>query len=143
MTHASRTLLAATLGLITIALTVLALTGSPFAAAPPTAAHTTTPTTAPHAGGTAVSSTLDSTSSADAAFLADLFDGATTDLTAQQAADLTATAHRICDLGQPRADWLAALTAPGPHALTAGEAGKLLDTAEAAYCPQALTGYSG
>lgn len=88
-----------------------------------------------HAGGTGVSSTIDAT--ADAAFLADLFEGAATDLPAQQLADLVAIGHRVCDLGQPRSEWLASLTAPGPHAYTADEAGKILDTATAAYCPQA------
>jgi hypothetical protein len=90
---------------------------------------------AAHAGGTAVSSTLDETD-ADAAFLADLFDGQATEVSAQQLDDLVAIGHRICDLGQPRAEWLASLTAPGPHAYTADEAGKILDTAHAAYCPE-------
>lgn len=109
---------------------------------PGTAAHhrpTATVThAARHSGGTAVSSTLDGLDAADAAFLADLFDGAT-DYTPAQATDLIGLAHRICDLAQPRTDWLAALTAPGPGQLTTDEAGKLLDTAEAAYCP-ALVG---
>lgn len=105
------------------------------------------PAHAVHAGGTAVSSTLDA-STDDAAFLADLFDGAATDLTPGQADALTYTAHRICDLlSNPaavppgaerptRAAVLASLTV-GPHALTPGEASKLVDTAHAAYCPQA------
>jgi Protein of unknown function (DUF732) len=98
------------------------------------AAHTV------HAGGTAVSSTLDgpTTAPADEAFLADLFDGQATDLPAQQIADLTAIGHRICDLGQPRAEWLAALTASGPHALTDGEATKLFDVSIAAFCPERI-----
>jgi hypothetical protein len=86
-------------------------------------------------GGTGVSAELD----ARAAFLADLTDGAATDLDPATADDLVADAHRICDLHQPRADWLAALTAPGPHALTEGEATKLIDTAEAAFCPAELS----
>jgi hypothetical protein len=73
---------------------------------------------------------------ADEAFLADLTDGQAVDLDPQQAADLVATAHRMCDLGQPRADWLASLTVPGPHALTDGEATHLYDSAIAGYCPQ-------
>lgn len=118
-----------------------ALLPNPGSAAPApvvTAAHTV------HAGGTAVSSTVD-----DGAFLADLFDGAT-DYTPEQATALTYTAHRICDLlshpelippgaEQPtRAAFLDSLTVPGPHALTLDEAGKLIDTAEATYCPQVL-----
>jgi hypothetical protein len=87
-----------------------------------------------HAGGTAVSTTLDAT--ADAAFLADLFEGQATDMPAQQITDLITTAHRICDLPQTRPDWIASLTAPGPHPLTADEAGKVYDVAIAAYCPQ-------
>jgi hypothetical protein len=91
--------------------------------------------TAPASGGTGVSAELD----ARTAFLADLMDGAATDLDPATADDLVAVAHRICDLHQPRADWLAALTAPGPHALTDGEATKLIDTAEAAFCPEELS----
>lgn len=102
--------------------------------APLPAAH------AVHVGGTAVSSTIDAAPAppADEAFLADLFDGQATEVTAQQRADLVAIGHRICDLTQPRPEWIASLTAPGPHAYTADEAGKILDTAQAAYCPQAL-----
>jgi hypothetical protein len=110
------------------------------------AAHTV------HAGGTAVSSTIDSDQAtpADAAFLTDLFDGAT-DYTPEQADALTYTAHRICDLlAHPeevppgaerptREAVLASLTAPGPHSYTADEAVKIVDTAEAAYCPEMLT----
>jgi hypothetical protein len=55
---------------------------------------------------------------------------------AQQITDLITTAHRICDLHQTRPDWIASLTAPGPHALTSDEAGKVYDVATAAYCPQ-------
>jgi hypothetical protein len=110
---------------------------------PGTAAHAApTPTSAslaahtdPASGGTGVSAELD----ARAAFLADLMDGAATDLDPATADDLVADAHRICDLHQPRADWLAALTAPGPHALTEGEATKLIDTAEAVFCPEELS----
>jgi hypothetical protein len=120
---------------------VLLLVPNPGSNAP--AAHAATIAPAPvavavHAGGTGVSSTLDASTRtpADEAFLADLFEGAATDLPAQQLDDLVAIGHRICDLGQPRAEWLASLTAPGPHAYTADEAGKILDTAHAAYCPE-------
>jgi hypothetical protein len=104
-------------------------TQAPAPAPASLAAHT-----AP-AGGTGMSAELD----ARAAFLADLTDGAATDLTPATADALVSDAHRICDLHQPRADWLAALTAPGPHALTEGEATKLIDTAEAAFCPGELS----
>lgn len=86
-------------------------------------------------GGTAVSSTLDGLS-ADRAFFADLFDGAATDLSPAQAAWMVSTAHRMCDLGQPRADWVVSLTVSGPYVLTADEAGKLFDVAHGAYCPE-------
>jgi hypothetical protein len=86
---------------------------------------------APLGDGTGVSAELD----ADAAFLADLTDGAATDLDPATADGLIATAHRICDSSASRADWLATLTVPGPHALTDGEASKLVDTAQAAFCP--------
>jgi hypothetical protein len=105
--------------------------------------HTTTATQVSeaaqqaHSGGTAVSSTLDAT--ADAAFLADLFEGQATDVPQQQLDDLTAIGHRICDLPQTRPDWIASLTAPGPHTLTTDEAGKVYDVAIAAYCPQRFT----
>lgn len=87
-------------------------------------------------GGTAVSSTLDELS-ADDAFFADLFDGAATDLSPEQAAWMLSTAHRMCDLGQPRAEWVASLTASGPYVLTVDEAGKLFDVAHGALCPPA------
>lgn len=87
-----------------------------------------------HSGGTGISSTLDA--SADAAYLADLFEGAATDLPQQQLDDLIAVGHRICDLPQPRAEWLASLTAGG---YTPDEAGKIIDTATAAYCPGRFT----
>jgi hypothetical protein len=84
---------------------------------PGTAAHATpAPTSASLAaqaapaasGGTGVSAELD----ARAAFLADLTDGAATDLDPATADDLVADAHRICDLHQPHADWLAAHLSP-------------------------------
>jgi hypothetical protein len=128
---------AATMTVLTAVLAALAVFAHADRPAP-AAAHAPAVHVA-HAGGTAVSSTLDSSADADEAFLADLFDGAATDLTPQQAANLTAVAHRICDLDQPRTDWMASLTS-GPHALTEGEAGKLYDTAEAAYCPE-LSGW--
>lgn len=96
-------------------------------------AHTAPAAHAEVHGGTAVSSTLD----ANRAFFADLFDGAATDLSDEAAARLVATAHRICDLGQPRSEWMRSLVADGPHALTLDEAEKLYDVAQAAYCPQA------
>jgi hypothetical protein len=84
---------------------------------------------------------------ADDVFLADLL-GPDTDVTPAQRLQLVELAHRYCDkvvtgVGavpgaevQTREGWLAGLTVPGdPHAFTMGEAGKLLDTAEAAYCP--------
>jgi hypothetical protein len=127
---------AATMTVLGVVLTALAVLTHADQPAPAAAAHAPAVHVA-HAGGTAVSSTLDGGEepTADADFLVDLFDGAT-DYTAAQAADLIAIAHRVCDLAQPRADWLASLTAPGPHALTEGEATKLVDTAEAAYCPE-------
>jgi hypothetical protein len=83
--------------------------------------------TGPIYGGTNVSADLD-----DEAYLADLFDGQETEVTAQRRADLVAIGHRVCDLAQPRSEWLASLTAGG---YTPGEAGKILDTATAAFCP--------
>lgn len=88
-------------------------------------------------GGTAVSSTLDELS-ADRALFADLFDGAATDLTPAQAQWMLTVAHRMCDLGQPRAEWVASLTSSGPYRLTDGEAGKLFDVAHAAFCSPAV-----
>jgi hypothetical protein len=84
---------------------------------------------------------------ADEAFLADLL-GLDTDLDPARAQQLIAVAHRYCDkvvtgVGavpgaevQTRDGYLASLTMAGdPHALTLDEATKLLDVAEAAYCP--------
>lgn len=85
--------------------------------------------------------------SPDEAFIADLL-GPDTDLDPEQARQLVELAHRYCDkvvtgVGhvegaevQTREGWLASLTMPGdPHAMTLDEATKLLDVAEAAYCP--------
>ena len=126
-----RTLLAITLGLIAAALAAVGLsTARPAAAshaaqaAPSQAAQPTQP--------------ADGFDARDADFLADLFDGQATDMTPQETTDLLSVAHRICDLGQPRADWLDSLTI-GPHAMTPDEAGKLIDTAEAAFCPAMLS----
>lgn len=83
---------------------------------------------------------------ADEAFLADLL-GPDTDMSPEQRVLLVEQARRYCTFvvegqtapgaeQQTREGWLAGLTMPGdPHALTMDEAGKLLDTAEAAYCP--------
>jgi hypothetical protein len=117
-------------------------------------AHAATVAPEVHVGGTAVSSTIDGEqlAPADAAFLADLFEGAT-DLDEQQTAVLVETAHRVCDLlAHPenvppgaerptRQAMLDTFTLPTPSATTGwslDEATKFLDTAEAAYCPQVL-----
>lgn len=82
---------------------------------------------------------------ADEAFLADLL-GPDTDTTPEHALLLTDLAERYCEFVvegntlpgaevQTREGWIEGLTMPGPHAFTVSEAGKLLDTAEAAYCP--------
>lgn len=131
---------------------VVLLVPAPGSSAP--AAHAATvvtpaPVAEAHAGGTAVSSTLDAgqLAPADAAFLADLFEGST-DYTPEEALFLTEIGHRYCTFVvegqivpgaevQTRDGYLASLTAAGdPHALTLDEATKLLDVSEAAYCPQ-------
>jgi hypothetical protein len=84
----------------------------------------------------------------DEAFLADLL-GPDTDATPGEVLMLTEQGRRYCALvvegltvpgaeAQTRDGWLTGLTMAGdPHALTLDEAGKLLDVAEAVYCPQA------
>jgi hypothetical protein len=120
--------LATALGVMVLLLMPNPATHTGDATPQPAPAHLVT---AAHGNGTGVSAELD----ADAAFLADLMDGAATDLDPGTADGLVATAHRICDSAASRADWLATLTTPGPHALTAGETSKLVDSAQAAFCP--------
>lgn len=140
--HYARTLLAAAAALIALGLAALGMGALAIHGTTPAhaATHAAPAAPAPHTGSPAASSTPQDAQpqpTADAAFFADLFDGQATDLSPEQAADLLATAHRICDLAQPRADWLASMTAAGPHALTDGEATKLYDTSVAAFCPAA------
>jgi hypothetical protein len=144
----ARRLAAAALVLAAIAAAVIALVVLPSTTSTPARAAQAPAAAAVVAEPVTPAQPAQALSDDDAAFLADLL-GHGADATPAEALHLTELGRRYCALvvrgdtvpgaeRQTRDGWLAGLTLPGPHALTASEAVKLLDTATAAYCPEGI-----